>query len=93
LVARHDDLDAPRARLRDRIDTPLLMLTGQGDWNVPATNQREMYYALRRLGKEVVWVNYLHGGHGAGRADDFVDHWHRMFDCFGERFKDEEEGK
>ncbi|MEE3136724.1 MAG: prolyl oligopeptidase family serine peptidase, partial [Gemmatimonadota bacterium] len=28
----------------DRINTPLLMLSGEGDWNVPATNQREMYY-------------------------------------------------
>jgi dipeptidyl aminopeptidase/acylaminoacyl peptidase len=41
----------------DRIKTPLLLMTGQGDCNVPATNTREMYYALRRLGKEVVWVN------------------------------------
>jgi dipeptidyl aminopeptidase/acylaminoacyl peptidase len=73
----------------DRINTPLLMLSGEGDWNVPATNQREMYYALRRLGKEVVWVNYMSGGHGAGRAssaEDFVDHWERMFDWFREYF-------
>ena len=35
----------------DRIKTPLLMLTGKEDWNVPATNEREMYYALRRLGR------------------------------------------
>ena len=73
----------------DRINTPLLMLSGEGDWNVPATNQREMYYALRRLGKEVVWVNYMSGGHGAGRAssaEDFVDHWERMFDWFREHF-------
>ena len=80
----------------DRIDTPLLMLSGEGDWNVPATNQREMYYALRRLGKEVVWVHYTAGGHGAGRAstaEDFVDHWQRMFDWFTEHFADEEEGE
>jgi dipeptidyl aminopeptidase/acylaminoacyl peptidase len=80
----------------DRIDTPLLMLSGEGDWNVPATNQREMYYALRRLGKEVVWVHYTSGGHGAGRAstsEDFVDHWQRMFDWFAEHFADDEEGE
>jgi dipeptidyl aminopeptidase/acylaminoacyl peptidase len=80
----------------DRIDTPLLMLSGEGDWNVPATNQREMYYALRRLGKEVVWVHYTAGGHGAGRAstaEDFADHWQRMFDWFTEHFADEEEGE
>ena len=78
----------------DRIETPLLMLSGEGDWNVPATNQREMYYALRRLGKEVVWVHYTAGGHGAGRASteaDFVDHWERMFDWFAEHFGEERE--
>jgi len=73
----------------DRIKTPLLLLSGEGDWNVPATNQREMYYALRRLGKEVVWVNYMKGGHGAGRASDaadFEDHWARLLDWMGEHF-------
>jgi dipeptidyl aminopeptidase/acylaminoacyl peptidase len=77
----------------DRIETPLMLLSGEGDWNVPATNQREMYYALRRLGKEVVWVNYMYGGHGAGRAStvgDFHDHWQRMFDWFAEHFDDAE---
>lgn len=76
----------------DRIDTPLLMLSGEGDWNVPATNQREMYYALRRLGKEVVWVHYMMAGHGAGRAgtvDDYHDHWRRMFEWYGEHFAEE----
>jgi hypothetical protein len=53
-----------------------------------------MYYALRRLDKDVVWVNYMSGGHGAGRASsagDFVDHWQRMFDWFGEYFDEVEE--
>lgn len=74
----------------DRIKTPLLLMSGQGDWNVPATNQREMYYALRRLDKEVVWVNYMHGGHGAGRASnvaDFHDHWKRLLDFMQEHFE------
>jgi dipeptidyl aminopeptidase/acylaminoacyl peptidase len=92
----HKYINTSAVMFADRIDTPLLMLSGEGDWNVPATNQREMYYALRRLGKEVVWVNYTHGGHGAGRAssaDDFVDHWQRMFDWFAEHFTDDEEEK
>ena len=74
----------------DRIETPLLLLTGEGDWNVPATNQREMYYALRRLEKEVVWVNYMKAGHGAGRAGtvpDFHDHWSRILDWYGTHFE------
>ncbi|HEX4684987.1 MAG TPA: prolyl oligopeptidase family serine peptidase [Gemmatimonadaceae bacterium] len=73
----------------DRITTPLLMLTGKQDWNVPYTNEREMYYALRRLGKEAVWVQYEHAGHGAGRNGteaDFRDHWQRMFEWFDGHF-------
>jgi dipeptidyl aminopeptidase/acylaminoacyl peptidase len=47
----------------DRIETPLLCITGDQDPNVPASQSREMYYALRRLGKEVEWVRYVNGGH------------------------------
>jgi dipeptidyl aminopeptidase/acylaminoacyl peptidase len=88
----HKYIQTSAVMFADRIDTPLLLLSGEGDWNVPATNQREMYYALRRLGKEVVWVNYMKGGHGAGRAstaEDFHDHWRRMFDWFRAHFEDE----
>jgi len=74
----------------DRIHTPLLMLTGKQDWNVPDTNEREMYYALRRLGREAVWVQYADAGHGAGRNGneaDFRDHWSRMFEWFSGHFE------
>jgi dipeptidyl aminopeptidase/acylaminoacyl peptidase len=80
----------------DRIETPLLMLTGEGDWNVPATNQREMYYALRRLGKEVVWVHYMRAGHGAGRTstvEDFHDHWNRILGWYKEHFEKNDDEK
>jgi dipeptidyl aminopeptidase/acylaminoacyl peptidase len=78
----------------DRIHTPLLMLTGKQDYNVPDTNEREMYYALRRLGREAVWVQYAAAGHGAGRAGteaDYRDHWSRMCSWFGDHF--EKQGK
>lgn len=73
----------------DRIKTPHLLLTGEGDWNVPATNTRELYYAMRRLGKDVVWVNYVNGGHGAGAASnesDFYDHWQRIIGWYDKYF-------
>ena len=47
----------------DRIKTPLLCITGDQDPNVPASQSREIYYALRRLGKEVEWVRYVNGAH------------------------------
>jgi len=73
----------------DRIQTPLMLITGAQDSNVPADNTREMYYGLRRLGKEVVWVNYLNGGHGGGVAstDDFLDMYRRMIEWYDTKLK------
>jgi dipeptidyl aminopeptidase/acylaminoacyl peptidase len=75
----------------DRITTPLMLVTGAQDSNVPADNTREMYYALRRLGKVVVWVNYMNGGHGAGTAtaDDFLDMWRRVLGWYDAKLKGE----
>ncbi len=73
----------------DRIKTPHLLLSGEGDWNVPGTNTRELYYAMRRLGKDVTWVNYMRGGHGAGWASvesDYHDQWNRMFEFYDKYF-------
>jgi dipeptidyl aminopeptidase/acylaminoacyl peptidase len=47
----------------DRVKTPLLTISGDQDPNVPANQSRELYYALRRLGKDVEWVRYTNGGH------------------------------
>ena len=68
----------------DRITTPLLLLTGGMDHNVPELNTREMYYALRRLGKTVTWVSYTNGGHGIPTTTEreFTD-WHqRVLDWY-----------
>lgn len=73
----------------DRIKTPLLLITGAQDSNVPADNTREMYYALRRLDKEVVWVNYINGGHGGGNATvvDFLDMQRRILEWYDAKLK------
>jgi dipeptidyl aminopeptidase/acylaminoacyl peptidase len=56
---------------------------------VPADNTREMYYALRRLDKEVTWVNYMNGGHGGGNAtvDDFLDMQRRIIEFYTAKLK------
>lgn len=80
----------------DRIKTPHLLITGEGDWNVPAGNTREMYYALRRLGKECVWVNYYNDGHGLGAAADeatYNDKWTRVIDWYKTHFEKVDENK
>lgn len=75
----------------DRIETPLLILTGENDENISPQNQGEMYYALRRLGKKVKWVRYMHAGHGAGRdgrTEDYRHQWNTIFDWYGKYFKE-----
>lgn len=73
----------------DRIRTPLLLLTGEQDHNVPAINTREMYYAMRRLGKEVVWVHYMGGGHGVpmNSLSDFTDFHNRILSWYDAKLK------
>ena len=48
---------------------------GDQDPNVPSSQSREIYYALRRLGREVEWVRYVNGAHrppnSAAEAVDF----------------------
>jgi dipeptidyl aminopeptidase/acylaminoacyl peptidase len=68
----------------DRITTPLLLMTGGQDHNVPEINEREMYYALRWLGKTVVWASYTNSGHGTpGTTEsDFIDYNQRILDWY-----------
>lgn len=75
----------------DRIKTPLLLMTGEMDGNVPAINTREMFYALRRLGKEVTWVSYAKGGHGTplSSLDDWMDFYTRTLEWWGKYLKGE----
>ena len=40
---------------------------------------RELYYALRRLGKDVVWVRYVNGGHRPPNSvDESIDFEQRI---------------
>lgn len=73
----------------DRIKTPLMLMTGELDANVPAINSREMFYALRRLGKEVTWVTYAKGGHGTplSSLDDWTDFYTRTLDWWARWLK------
>jgi dipeptidyl aminopeptidase/acylaminoacyl peptidase len=73
----------------DRITTPLLLMTGELDANVPALNTREMYYALRRLNKPVTWVTYSQGGHGTplSSLDDWTDFHERLLAWYAKHLK------
>ncbi len=68
----------------DRITTPLLLMCGEQDHNVPPHQLMEMYYALRRLGKEVAWVSYTNGGHGmpTTTVEEVKDYHQRILDWY-----------
>jgi dipeptidyl aminopeptidase/acylaminoacyl peptidase len=73
----------------DRIKTPLLLMTGEQDHNVAARQAMEMYYALRRLGKEVAWVSYTNGGHGMPTTtiEEVKDYHQRILDWYNDHLK------
>jgi len=79
----------------DRIKTPMLIVTGEQDHNVPYTQGQEMFYALRRLGREVEWVNYTNGGHApwSGSAADFKDFQRRFIEWWDQHLKPEAKPK
>jgi dipeptidyl aminopeptidase/acylaminoacyl peptidase len=73
----------------DRIKTPLLLMHGEQDHNVPYRQSMEMYYAMRRLGKDVKWVTYTHGGHGMSlwSVDDVYDYHQQIVSWWDEHLK------
>jgi dipeptidyl aminopeptidase/acylaminoacyl peptidase len=73
----------------DRVKTPLLTISGDQDPNVPANQSRELYYALRRLGKEVEWVRYVNGGHRPPNSvAESIDFEQRMVAWYDKYLKD-----
>jgi dipeptidyl aminopeptidase/acylaminoacyl peptidase len=73
----------------DRIKTPLLLMCGEQDHNVPPRQLMEMYYALRRLNKEVEWVSYTNGGHGmpTTTVDEVKDYHKRIVAWYDSHLK------
>jgi len=73
----------------DRIKTPLLLMHGEQDHNVPYRQSMEMYYALRRLGKDVKWVTYTHGGHGmpTSTVDEVYDYHRQIVSWWDDHLK------
>jgi dipeptidyl aminopeptidase/acylaminoacyl peptidase len=64
-------------------------MTGEQDSNVPARQAMEMYFALRRLGKEVAWVQYTNGGHGmpTSTIEEVKDYHKQILEWFDAHLK------
>ncbi len=65
------------------MNTPLLLMAGDLDWDYQMTEFDQYYVALLRQGKEAVYVRYLGEGHGNFSPANVRDAWdrlHRWFD-------------
>jgi dipeptidyl aminopeptidase/acylaminoacyl peptidase len=64
------------------IRTPVLILHGDEDPNTFISNSKEMYQALKRLGRVVEFVRYPREGHGFREPNHRIDVFYRSLDWF-----------
>ena len=64
------------------VNTPLLIQHGEADIRCPIDQSEQFYTALKRLGKEVVFIRYPGQYHGIVKPSFAVDRWHRVIGWF-----------
>lgn len=64
----------------DRVRTPLMLIHGGMDYTTIPVNSEEIFTALRRSGKDVVFVRYLGEEHAIEQPQNQRDMWERVFD-------------
>jgi len=73
----------------EHIATPLLLIHGAQDYDVPLSQSEAMFVSLRRLGKSAKFVVYYNEGHtnaGFSFADQ-VDYWTHVVNWFDSHLK------
>jgi len=73
----------------DKVTTPLLLLHGDSDTNVPVGESHTMYTALKLLGKDVEFIEYKGADHQIFARDKRFDWWSTMLAYFDKHLKDE----
>ena len=71
----------------DRVTTPVLIIQGTNDRNVYTFNSDELFVALRRLGKEAVYLKYIGEEHGGWSPKNQVDRNNRIIQWFDDHLK------
>lgn len=77
----------------DKIETPLLLITGKKDYTVNWNQSVTMYLALKRLNKRVNLVLYPDEGHSFMKQRNILDSSKKIKDWFNYYLKDEKEPK
>lgn len=73
----------------DKVTTPLLLLHGDSDTNVPVGESHNMYTALKLLGKEVDLIEYKGADHQIFARDKRFNWWNTMLAYFDKHLKQE----
>ena len=71
----------------DKIKTPLLLMHGDKDEAVPWEQSIEMYLAMRRLGKDVIFLQYRNEPHHPQKYPNKIDYTIRMKEYFDYHLK------
>lgn len=71
----------------DKIKTPVLFLTGEKDFNVPAIGSEQMYQALRSNGVPTQLIVYPGQFHGISVPSFIRDRWERYIGWFDQYLK------
>ena len=64
------------------MNTPLMLMAGDLDWDYQMAEFDQYYIALLRQGKEAVYVRYMGEGHGNFSPDNVRDTWKRLHEWF-----------
>ncbi|WP_440054860.1 alpha/beta hydrolase family protein [Pseudoalteromonas sp. T1lg65] len=73
----------------DKVKTPLLLIHGDADTNVPPGESHNMYTALKLLGQDVELVEYKGADHQIFARDKRFHWWNTMLAYFDKHLKDE----
>jgi len=72
---------SPIAHVR-KVQTPVMLLHGEGDLRCPVSQSEEFYLALKRLGKTAVFIRYPGEFHGFTKPSHRFDRYARMVAWF-----------
>ncbi|AIY66289.1 hydrolase [Pseudoalteromonas piratica] len=73
----------------DKVKTPLLLIHGDADTNVPVGESHTMYTALKLLGQDVELVEYKGADHQIFARDKRFHWWNTMLAYFDKHLKDQ----
>lgn len=73
----------------DKVTTPLLLIHGDADTNVPVGESHQMYTALKILGKDVELIEFQGNDHGNIGRERRLRWWNTILAYFDMKLKDE----